>query len=194
MSALCNDCGMDTEPWPPHRGTQEHYIVKNEVWSAAGMPPGELDTDDLSIRGGGILCVGCIEKRLGRLLTIEDFSPLTLTPDLLKGCQNTPRLLSRIGVAFMAVANNSLPEHLVERWAATTLTNALAGSPLGRGLVQVDVNGDEVILIFKRGKKSEAVRYRAGPEIKALMAALRRDQIPEGDGQICLLAWEGEAA
>jgi hypothetical protein len=79
---------MDTESCPPRRGTQEHFIVKDEIWAAAGMPPGEWDSADLSIHGGGILCVGCIEKRLGRLLTINDFSPLML--DLLKGCQNTP--------------------------------------------------------------------------------------------------------
>jgi hypothetical protein len=67
MSALCKDCGMDTEPWPPRRGTQERHIVKDEVWQAAGMPPGKSGGDDgLSTVGGGILCVGCIEKRLGR--------------------------------------------------------------------------------------------------------------------------------
>src|SRR5262245_36368799 len=101
MSAICNDCGMDTEPWPPHRGTQEHFIVRDDGWAAAGMPAGTI-TKDLTIKGGGILCVGCLEQRLGRTLNIGDFIPMTLP--LLKECQNTPRLLSRAGVAFMAVA------------------------------------------------------------------------------------------
>ena len=190
MSEFCNDCGMDTEPWPPHRGTQEHYVVKDEIWSAAGMPLGKHRTDDLAIIGGGILCVGCIEKRLGRLLTIDDFPPMTHW--LLKGCDKTPRLLSRVGVSFMAVASDPLPEHIVERWTATTLTNAFAHQPLGKGLVQVDVDGDEVILIYKKGKELEAVSYRAGPGLKAFIASLRRDRPIEGE--IDLLGWESEAA
>jgi hypothetical protein len=88
----------------------------------------------------------------------------------------------------MAVANSPLPEHIVERWTGTTITNALEHQPIGKGLKRVEVNGDEVVLIFKK----EAVRYRAGPSLKAYMAALRRDQITEGN--IDLLAWEDEAA
>jgi len=175
MSALCNDCGMDTEPWPPHRGTQEHYIVRDDVWQQAGMPPGRYDPDNhlAILGGGGVLCVGCIEKRLGRLLTLDDFSPIT--HHLLKGCTNTPRLLSRVGIAFMVVANDPLPERLVERWTAATIMTALARQPRGKGLVRVEVYADDVTLIYKK----DAVRYRAGPGLKALMAALRRDQVPE---------------
>jgi hypothetical protein len=75
ISAFCNDRGKDTEPWPPHKGTQEHYIVKDEVWAAVGMKPGKVG-NDMVMRGGGILCVNCIEKRLGRILTKDDFSPV----------------------------------------------------------------------------------------------------------------------
>jgi hypothetical protein len=152
------------------------------------MPPGKMRSDDLGITGGGTLCVGCIEKRLGRLLTINDFSPIT--HDLLKDCQNTPRLLSRVGINFMAVANNPLPEHIVQNWTETTIKNALADQPRAKGLREVHVDGDEVILVFKK----EALRFRAGPDLKALMADLRRDQMPKGDGSIDLLAWEDEAA
>jgi hypothetical protein len=183
MTALCKDCGMDTEPWPPHRGTQEHFIVKNEIWAAAGMPPGKVDPDDMSMRGGGILCVGCIEKRLGRLLTINDFAPRTL--DLLKSCEHTPRLLSRVGINFMAIANQPLPEHIVEQWMAAIIMNALKREPLGRKLRQVEVDGDEVALTYTKA----VVRCRAGPETKALMAALRRDQVPE-EPKIDLLVLE----
>jgi hypothetical protein len=151
------------------------------------MPPGKRGADKLSIVGGGTLCVGCIEKRLGRLLTISDFVPLTL--DLLKDCQNTPRLLSRAGIAFMAVANNPLPEHIVERWTETTIKNALADQPRAKGLREVHVDGDEVILVFKK----EAMRFRAGPGLKALMAELRRDHITD-EGSIDLIACEDEAA
>jgi hypothetical protein len=77
MSAFCKDCGMDIEPWPPHRFTQEHFIVKDSVWQAAGMPPGKMDPENhlAIIGGGGCLCVGCLEKRLGRMLTLDDLNP-----------------------------------------------------------------------------------------------------------------------
>lgn len=189
MSKLCKDCGMDTEPWPPRRGTQEHFIVKDEVWAAAGMPPGKFDPDDCSIRGGGILCVGCIEKRLGRTLTVADFSPITL--GMLADSQNTPRLRSRAGADIFATAHAPLPDHIVERWTEAILTNALKDTPIGRGLQEVEISGDEVILVYKR----EATRYRAGPELKALMAELQQDRIPQDDvGNISLLAWEEELA
>jgi hypothetical protein len=182
---------MDTEPWPPRRGSQENFIVKNEVWAAAGMPPGKVDPDG-SIRGGGILCVGCIEKRLGRLLTRNDFPPQML--DILKGCHSTPRLLSRLGVDFKAIANNPLPEHMVKWWTRGTIRNVLKRQPLGKGLIRVEIDGDAVTLIYKRGKKFEAVCYQAGPKLKALMAKFRQDQIPKGDGIIDFLPWEDEAA
>jgi len=179
MSALCSDCGMDTEPWPPHRGTQEHYLVKDEVWAAAGMPKAHMNTGDLAKCGGGILCVGCIEKRLGRLLTVSDFEPMTF--DLLKDCTNTPRLLSRVGVAWMAVAGDPLPERFVERWTEAILTNAIPRAE------KVEVNGDEVVVLLKN--ESAVTRYRAGPKLKAFMAVLRRDRVPE-ECQVDLLAWE----
>jgi hypothetical protein len=188
MSALCKDCGMDTEPWPPHRGTQEHYVVKDEVWQQAGMPLAKMD-DDLSLcGGGGFLCVGCIEKRLGRLLTINDFAPITL--DLLKDCQNTPRLLSRVGIAFMAIAHKPLPDHIVDRWLEATLKNAISEQ---MRIDKVEIDGDAVLLIRKDGGQL----YRAGPVVKALREHLRwdrhgKDELP--DGRIDLLAWEDEAA
>jgi hypothetical protein len=40
----------------------EVYGVRNKVWAAAGMKP-----------KGGCLCIGCLEKRLGRKLTAKDF-------------------------------------------------------------------------------------------------------------------------
>ncbi len=181
MSAFCKDCGMETEPWPPHRGTQEHYIVEDHVWQQAGMPLAKM-ADDFSLHGGGgCLCVGCIEKRLGRLLTTNDFAPLTL--GLLKGCQNTPRLLSRAGIASFAVAGDPLPDHIVDQWLETTLKNAMKQHR--PRIYAVEVDGDEVIIVHK----TEAFRYRAGPQLKALRAAMRWDRTDQwaADGVIDLL-------
>jgi hypothetical protein len=50
----CVDCKSDTK--------LEHYFVHNTVWSAAGMS--EV----------GMLCIGCLESRLGRTLNRNDFT------------------------------------------------------------------------------------------------------------------------
>ena len=52
----CVDCNVDTF----HIG--ESYMVHDSVWKKAGMK-----------KSGGKLCVGCIEKRLGRKLNCRDF-------------------------------------------------------------------------------------------------------------------------
>lgn len=69
---ICVDCGMDTAPcksegWGTcpddcdHTGAWEWYIVHDEVWA-------EADAEELDV-----LCVGCLEGRLGRPLTAADF-------------------------------------------------------------------------------------------------------------------------
>src|SRR5262249_10299080 len=89
------DCGVNTAPGMPdgwtmraeletegkskfHYGSKsEVYIVRNPIWKEAGMAP-----------WGGCLCIGCLEKRLGRELSPRDFA---------NKYPGTPRLLSRQG-------------------------------------------------------------------------------------------------
>ena len=52
----CVDCRWNT----PLLG--EWYMVRDSVWKAAGIEA-----------MGGCLCIGCLEERLGRRLTPEDF-------------------------------------------------------------------------------------------------------------------------
>jgi hypothetical protein len=52
----CTDCRWCT----PLLG--EYYMVHDNVWKAAGMEP-----------EGGCLCIGCLEERLNRMLTPDDF-------------------------------------------------------------------------------------------------------------------------
>jgi hypothetical protein len=66
MTALCKDCGRDTTPRTPRRGTWEWYMVHDIVWRNAGMTP------------EGYLCIGCLEKRLGRQLSAFDFKDLPI--------------------------------------------------------------------------------------------------------------------
>ena len=77
---LCVDCGANTAPGIPDGITTlqqveatgnsamhidadtEAYMVRNAIWKKAGMEP-----------FGGCLCIGCLEKRLGRRLKPKDF-------------------------------------------------------------------------------------------------------------------------
>lgn len=52
---VCVDCASDVL-W------RESYIVRNKVWEQAGMA-----------WDGGFLHLTCLEKRLGRKLTVKDF-------------------------------------------------------------------------------------------------------------------------
>lgn len=75
---FCLDCGLDTSM----RGACEYYTLLSHVWADTG-----LGRDD------GMLCIGCVETRLGRELTPDDFSdcPLNFEP------RSSDRLKSRRG-------------------------------------------------------------------------------------------------
>jgi hypothetical protein len=107
-SCRCIDCGINT--WPGHldRIEQERilnthsvlhvanepsvkstitdaceiYTVRDKVWKAAGMTG-----------YSGCLCIGCLEKRLGRRLEPRDFP----RHDAFNRVPGTPRLLERRG-------------------------------------------------------------------------------------------------
>jgi hypothetical protein len=84
LSSPCADCGMDTTPCTGKRGCRhigkwEHYMVHHELWAQAGMTT-------------GLLCIGCLERRLGRTLTAADFTPWLIN---LPSPWDTPRLAAR---------------------------------------------------------------------------------------------------
>lgn len=51
----CNDCGIDM--------FDSDYMVYDWIWRETGLP----------FTGGNFLCLPCLEARLGRTLTKEDF-------------------------------------------------------------------------------------------------------------------------
>lgn len=74
----CLDCGVDTN------AINEYYMVTYTVWHAA--------------MGGdmrGMLCIGCLEKRLGRRLQRSDFSEHMDRMSLFVGLSD--RLKDRLG-------------------------------------------------------------------------------------------------
>lgn len=77
-SFVCVDCGADTAE------IAEFYMVRNDVWRAAGMTR------------AGMLCIGCIEARLGRRLSPADFSGASLNrPGVTR---QSDRLRDRLGM------------------------------------------------------------------------------------------------
>jgi hypothetical protein len=83
----CKDCGVNTMPATNEqggtpKGCHECYMVHDELWAKAGMEEDEM------------LCVGCLEKRLGRELIAGDFTDAIINdPDF---PLHTPRLRFRL--------------------------------------------------------------------------------------------------
>ena len=73
---LCLDCRVDTGK------INEHYFINTEDW--------------IKVVGSkiGMLCIGCLENRLGRTLTSSDFPPVHINNPRLYSMSS--RLLSRI--------------------------------------------------------------------------------------------------
>jgi hypothetical protein len=76
---VCLDCHDDVLK------AGEYYLLRDEVWVAAN--PQRL----------GMLCIGCVEKRLGRRLTPQDFQGEPLDHHLINGPALSKRLMTRIG-------------------------------------------------------------------------------------------------
>lgn len=74
---ICLDCGVDTNE------LGEYYMLRDTVWEQA------LPAVD------GMLCIGCVEKRLGRELNGHDFIDAPINDDHVN---MSPRLLNRLGV------------------------------------------------------------------------------------------------
>src|SRR5262245_42362542 len=59
----CVDCGKDT--------IDEYYMVADELWAASGG-------------GDGMLCLACLERRIGRKLALDDFTAMVPSPQVWK--------------------------------------------------------------------------------------------------------------
>ena len=75
----CVDCKADCE--------HEYYMVHNEVWKASGLGPSD-----------GMLCIGCLEVRLGRRLVPGDFPAVALNLPDVWPVPRSDRFLDRLGV------------------------------------------------------------------------------------------------
>jgi hypothetical protein len=105
----CADCGINT------KDNNEYYMVKSPIWFQA------ISAEPVT-SFGVLLCIGCLEKRLNRKLTVEDFAnvPCNLDKDhfhkserlkdRLKGYKYNPLLESDVWGPF------EMREHNVWRY------------------------------------------------------------------------------
>lgn len=78
LNMLCLDCGIDTDK------NNEFYMIHDHLWEQA--------VPNKHQRENRVLCIGCLEERLGRKLLPNDF---TNTPVNKKGIHSY-RLISRL--------------------------------------------------------------------------------------------------
>jgi hypothetical protein len=72
----CLDCGGDTS------AIREYYMVIDAVWEAAGQIPlsrrRQQTAEEQETRQRAFLCIGCLESRIGRRLTADDFTDVSI--------------------------------------------------------------------------------------------------------------------
>jgi hypothetical protein len=83
----CADCGLATIT------AGEWYMVGNGVWDEAWL--GRREPGWRHVPFCEILCIGCLEARLGRTLTAHDFTDAPVN-DLNSGKHFSDRLLDRL--------------------------------------------------------------------------------------------------
>ena len=59
----------------------EYYMVHNEIWDRTGLDR-------------GMLCIGCLEQRIGKLLTARDFTDAPIND--IFGNNGSARLMARL--------------------------------------------------------------------------------------------------
>jgi hypothetical protein len=87
VTTQCVDCGLGTMT------ADEWYMVKEEVWELAWI--GRRKSWH-RVPGMQVLCVGCLEARLGRKLTPADFTGAPCN-DPYRGHAMSARLRARLG-------------------------------------------------------------------------------------------------
>lgn len=85
----CMVCDFDT--------STEFFMVHDHLWQVAieGLPRRTLRMVGGRCIGAELLCVGCLEKRLGRKLTADDFSVAPCNYDR-DEYDTSPRLANRL--------------------------------------------------------------------------------------------------
>jgi hypothetical protein len=87
VTSSCADCGVGTVT------LGEWYVVRAEIWEQAWA--GRRKSWQRAIPGQEILCIGCLEKRIGRTLMRCDFTDAPIN-DLADDSYKSNRLRDRL--------------------------------------------------------------------------------------------------
>lgn len=74
----CLDCKVDTGQ------IHEHYFINTDTWIKVVGPK------------SGMLCIGCLETRLGRELNARDFTSCSINSLMVAGTSKSARLVDRL--------------------------------------------------------------------------------------------------
>jgi hypothetical protein len=92
--SACADCGIGTI------AAGEWYMVNDHVWRLVWW---ERKTWQ-ALPGQQILCIGCLERRLGRTLRADDF-----IPDIPVNDPNKPNISARLRERLLAIRSRRRP-------------------------------------------------------------------------------------
>jgi hypothetical protein len=84
----CCDCGLGCS------AAHEWYMVKDEVWKLAWCGARNEPKSWQWLPGQSVLCVGCLEKRIGRTLCAGDFTDAPVNFPYMEGISD--RLRARL--------------------------------------------------------------------------------------------------
>ena len=88
---LCAYCGINAA----EIGEYE-FMLKPDLWRQCGGRRRPVNRDDYKNLDCGMLCIGCIELRLGRFLCRSDFYGCPLTANVDGSGKQSERLLARL--------------------------------------------------------------------------------------------------
>jgi hypothetical protein len=127
----CVDCGINTAPGVKTRAEMEQafkgkqsvnirvtpqseiYTVRASVWKQAGMEP-----------MGGCLCIGCLERRIGRQLTPKDFMRKHPFNRFLMSRRDDHIIINHADGVYAVIGGNAIAVKTIEE-AAEVLSRAL---------------------------------------------------------------------
>lgn len=148
----CADCGVNTLE------IEEYYVIKDNLWKEILEKDPQLSEEDRRKQGiSTMLCIGCVEDRLGRKLNQDDFKEIRINQ--INGEEEAHRTYDPEQRAQL--------EEMIENWLATLPTEKLSihEQHLVEGYHLAKKEGT-IIPLWRIGiyNKSERLRKRLGFE------------------------------
>jgi hypothetical protein len=167
----CADCGVGC-----HSINESAYMVTNELWALA-WPPEKIKPWH-NMPGQQVLCIGCLESRIGRRLTAADFTQCPLNGD--DGYKRSKRLRDRMrGFRYF------MPK--ASEWQTRAiLARAYAHDDGELFTLQIELANDHAVTINYHYKENE-------PPSASLWTGSGSHDLPPLEGKYGFRAWVAAA-